>query len=283
MITVNHNQCSGCGACAQICHQRCITLAENGGRRVARIDHALCSTCAQCAAICPRRALSWEGAPAAPFEGERMPGAAQLDELFKQRRTIRRFEEKGIDRALLLEIAGYGGYAPTNHYALRAIAVNDPALMEGMDRAIMRLVSRVYNLVYRPPLVPGLLGAVTPLVDAKQGAKLKQGLKEGRAFVTLPAAIILIVGDGRILLARESAQYALYNMILYAQALGIGSRINGAGPIALDKSRAVRAALSLSRREHILAALELGYPAVRFRNKVEGKEMSVQWNGGKEQ
>ena len=31
--------------------------------------------------------------------------------------------------------------------------------------------------------------------------------------------------------------------------------------------------------EHILAMVELGYPAVRFRNKVEGKTLSIAWNG----
>ena len=29
-----------------------------------------------------------------------------------------------------------------------------------------------------------------------------------------------------------------------------------------------------------LGAFGLGYPAVRFRNKVEGKTLSIQWNGG---
>jgi nitroreductase len=82
-------------------------------------------------------------------------------------------------------------------------------------------------------------------------------------------------------MSEASAQYALYNMILYAQARGIGSRINAGGPITLDRSRAARRRLGLERQEHILATLELGYPAVRFRNKVEGKTMPMAWNGQK--
>lgn len=70
-------------------------------------------------------------------------------------------------------------------------------------------------------------------------------------------------------------------MILYAQARGIGSRINAGGPITLDRSRVARRHLGLGKREHVLATLELGYPAVRFRNKAEGKTMPVVWNGGK--
>jgi hypothetical protein len=57
---------------------------------------------------------------------------------------------------------------------------------------------------------------------SKKGTK---GLVQGRAFETLPAALVLVAGDRRVLLAVESAQHALYNVVLYAQAKGIGSRI----------------------------------------------------------
>jgi hypothetical protein len=80
-----------------------------------------------------------------------------------------------------------------------------------------------------------------------------------------------------VALSGDSAQYVLYNMILYAQAKGIGSRLKGTGQIFLDRSRAARRHLGLRRHEHILGTLELGHPAVRFSNKVEGKTMPVEW------
>ena len=89
-----------------------------------------------------------------------------------------------------------------------------------------------------------------------------------------------IVSDRRVALSVESAQYALYNMILYGQALGIGSRLKGTGQTFLDRSKAARKHLGLHKHEHILGMLELGYPAVRFRNKVMGKELPIQWNSG---
>jgi hypothetical protein len=70
-------------------------------------------------------------------------------------------------------------------------------------------------------------------------------------------------------------------MILYAQVKGIGSRISAAGVLTLDRNREVRKYLDLQRHEHILANLDLGYPMVRFRNKVEGKYMPVIWAGEK--
>ncbi len=87
-----------------------------------------------------------------------------------------------------------------------------------------------------------------------------------------------MVGDRRIALSEASAQYALYNMILYAQVRGIGSRLKGSGQIVLDRNKSARELLALQRHEHILGTLELGYPAVRFRNKVEGKTLPIRWN-----
>jgi NAD-dependent dihydropyrimidine dehydrogenase PreA subunit/nitroreductase len=279
MVIVDEKKCRGCGSCAGICHQRCITLANKRGDSVAQIDYAACSTCTQCIAICPQRALSWNQVPPMAYDPGRLPSAEQLDELFKQRRTVRRFKEKKIERVLLAEIIGYGICAPTNNYDLRAIVVEDPAMLETLDVIIMHYVSWAYNLLYRPRLVFHLVRAITPAIDPKTKVKMEHGLKAGRAFDSLPAAVVFIVGDRRIVLSEASAQYTLYNMILYAQAKGIGSRINGGIPLTLDRSKRARQCLGLQKHEHILAALEFGYPVVRFRNKVEGKSLHITWNG----
>jgi nitroreductase len=201
--------------------------------------------------------------------------------LLKERRTARYFKKRRIDRTLIEEIIQMGVYAPTNNYNLRAIVVDDPAMLQEFDAIILRYVSLVYNLFYKPQILYKILKAITPLVTAKQKVKLETGLKRGSAFESMPAATIFIVGDRRILESATSAHYALYNMILYAQIKGIGSRISAAGVLTLDRNRAIRRYLNLRRHEHILANLDLGYPAVRFRNKVEGKRISVVWAGEK--
>ena len=279
MVIVDESRCLACGLCAEICHQRCITLSNGSGGSSAHIDRALCSTCTQCIAICPQQALSWDRVQPVAYDPDRLPSAGQLEELFKQRRTIRRFRETKIERALVEEIVGFGILAPTNNYDLRVIVIDDPAIMENLDAIIMRAVSWVYNLLYRPSIVFHLLKAFTPAISLKAKIKMEHGLKMERAFDTLPAALVLVVGDRRIILSEASAQYALHNMILYAQSKGIGSRINGGLPLTLDRSRRARRCLAIEKHERMLAAVELGYPAVRFRNKVQGKAMSLTWNG----
>lgn len=69
---------------------------------------------------------------------------------------------------------------------------------------------------------------------------------------------MFIVSDRRIALLVESAQYALYNMILYAQVKGIGTCLWGGGKVMLDRNRSARKTLGLKKNEHILGAVQLG-------------------------
>jgi len=62
-----------------------------------------------------------------------------------------------------------------------------------------------------------------------------------------------------------------------AQTKGIGSCLWGRGRLVFNGSRAARELLGLQKGESILGILLLGYPAVTFRNKVEGKRVGIHW------
>jgi hypothetical protein len=109
--------------------------------------------------------------------------------------------------------------------------------------------------------------------------KIENSVKRGFAFHH-PAAIVFIVGDRRIALSVDSAQYYLANLTFYAQVKGIASCLWGNGPIFMDRSRAARRLLGLKKHDRIFGSLLLGYPTVRFKNKVEGRTMPIQWVGG---
>ncbi|MBN1978177.1 MAG: nitroreductase family protein [Anaerolineae bacterium] len=276
MIVIDREQCTGCGSCVKICHESCLSLSDG----VASIDYDYCSTCSQCVAICPERALSWDNVPPAAFDAARLPSPEQLDELFKQRRSIRLYKKDRIDRALLEEIVNYGIYAPTHNYSFRVIVVDKEEGIQTLDRILMRFISPLYNIAYRPKIV----GTLAKLIGFSEEyllnkPKVENAVKRGSAF-RHPAAIVFIVGDKRIALSVDSAQYYLANMTFYAQVKGIASCLWGNGPIFMDKSRAARRLLGLQKHDRIFGSLLLGYPAVRFKNKVEGRTMPIQWLGG---
>ncbi len=275
MITLASEKCTHCGLCASLCHESCITLLENGPH----IDHSLCSTCTQCVAVCPSQALSWEDTAPAAFERQRLPSAEQLDELFKERRSIRRFKRKKIERPLLEEIASYGAYAPTHAFNLRVIIVDDETLIESLSQAIVENCRRIYQLAYRlkiGEILAGWFGYADEMKKARP--KIEATLQEERAFDSMPTALIFIVGAKKVVLSEASAQYALANMMYYAQIKGVGACLWGNGPIFIDKNQASRRKLGISPHERIFGAMYLGYPAARFSNKVNGKTLAVQWN-----
>jgi nitroreductase len=223
--------------------------------------------------------LSWNGESPVPFDRTKLPAPDQLEELLRERRTTRFFATEKIDRKLVEEIVGYGVFAPTNNYALRAVIVDRPDLIQELDQCVMKFVRRIHALFFRPKLVFELLRRFTSAATLTDRQKVENDVRAGRT-TGHPAATVFIVGDRRIALSEDSAQYALYNMILFAHVSGIGTRLRGPGPIILDRSKPARKLLGLGKHDHILGMLEIGHPEILFANKVSGKRLPVQWIDG---
>jgi nitroreductase len=223
------------------------------------------------------QALSWDGAQPVPFDKSQLPSGEMLEELLKQRRTVRFFKDVKLDRELVEEIIGFGIYSPTNNYELRAIVVDNVESILELDKVVMQFVKRIYSLFFKYKFVFNLIKSLTPIASPKDKVKMESAIMRNTNYTSLPSTIILIIGDKRTALSVESAQFSLYNMILMAQVNGIGSRLKGTGQIILDRYKKARKILGLNRHEHILGMLELGISDVCFRNKVEGKTFPIQW------
>jgi nitroreductase/NAD-dependent dihydropyrimidine dehydrogenase PreA subunit len=274
MITIDKDKCTGCGLCEKICHESCIAVVDNSPN----ITYEVCSTCTQCIAVCPRKALTWDNKPPITYNKMNLPTPEQLDELFRERRSTRSFKKDKIERGLLEEIAGYGIYAPTENFHLRAIIMDDDAIIAELEQELMKITLRINRFVFQPKFI-FVLSKMTGLSHTylRSKAKVEETIKRGHAFSSPPGAMVFIIGEKRIPLSDASVQYALANMIYYAQAKGIGSCLSGNGPLFFDKNKKIRNRLKLQKRENILGTLFLGYPAIKFSNKIIGKAMPIQW------
>jgi nitroreductase len=260
----------------KICHQGCVSLTD----KVPNIDRATCSTCAQCVAVCAPKVFSWNHVMPVRLDGGRVPSAAQLEELFGVRHSIRHFTKAKIDRGLLAEIVAAGAYAPTEDFHLRVIVIDDEELIAQLDRTLVDLTIKIYRRYFKLRLI-GTLARLTGFghVYQRSEAKLRHVIERRQALLTLPAAFLFVVGDQRLPLSRDSAQHALANMTYAAWARGVGSCLSGNGPMYFDRDKTIRKRLGLAKRHTILGTLMLGYPAVKFNNKVAGRTLPIEWNG----
>ena len=204
-----------------------------------------------------------------------------MDELLKERRSIRDFKKDKIDRAILEQIVSYASYAPTHNFNFRAIVIDDPDIIGKVETAIHRFSTRLYRFLYKPKVIHWMVRFFAPKSEfeyLKAKPKLEKSIERGKAFKTAPAALVMIVGEKRIPLSLESAQYALYNIDLYAQTLRLGCRNLVGNQMILNRSKTLRKLLKIGKDEKIYGTIVLGYPAVKFRNKVVGKQMPIQWN-----
>jgi len=198
-----------------------------------------------------------------------------------ERRTIRDFKKDRIDRAILEQIVSYASYAPTHNFNFRAIIIDDPEVIGEIETVIYRFTTRVYQFLYKPKSIHWMVRFFAPKSEfeyLKAKPKLEKSIERGKSFKTTPAAIVMIVGGKRIPLSLESAQYALYNIDLFAQTLGLGCRNLVGNQMILNRSKSLRKLLKIVKDEKIFGTMALGYPSVKFRNKVVGKKIPIQWN-----
>ena len=277
MIKILKEKCNGCGICIDICHESCMFLKDGK----IQIDRTYCSTCTQCIAICPHSALRWENTASKKFNIERFPSSEQMDELFKQRRTIRYFKEDKPDRRLLEEIINYGAYAPTHSHNFRIVVVDDPGQLDQIDRTVYSFNRKIYKYLYKPKLMHLLVkitGSSQQEEYLRARPKLEKSLKLKKGYYCLPPVILFIVGLKKIPLALESAQYILYNIDLYARSKGLGCRNLVGNQMFFNGTKTIRKMLRLKAGEKIFATLGIGYPSKKFRNKVEGRTLEIQWS-----
>lgn len=276
MITIEQEKCTACGICVDICHEYCMQIEDN----ILTINHTFCSLCTQCIAVCPQQVLSWDGVEPEPFNKANFPTSVVIEELLKERRTNRFFKDKNVDPKLLEEVVSYAVYAPTHNFNLRAVIVDDRKLIELMDKRIFRVASRIYKWFFKPRFFYKVVKWLAPGSEheyLKAKPKLEASMARGKNFKSVIPAIVFIVAEKGAALTVESAQYALYNIDLYARTRGLGCR-NLVGNQMFLNTRKFRKSIRLKKNERIYGTMAIGYPSIKFRNKVNGKKISIQWN-----
>ena len=80
--------------------------------------------------------------------------------------------------------------------------------------------------------------------------------------MTASLALVCVVGDRRVPLSLESAQYVLYDMTLSVQVRGLGCRNLVGNQMIFNRNKEIRRLLYLNPHERIFAVGGFGHPFV---------------------
>ena len=160
-FTIDDALCVRCGECAADCPAGIIAMND-----IPEITNEPgCFQCLHCYAVCPTGALSILGNNAADeaSRAEQLPGAEQVSNLIRWRRSIRRYKDENLSPELIDELLQTACHAPTGVNAREVLftVVRDKAFMGKLSKEIL---GRLAAIAEAGKLPEGFLGQYLALV-----------------------------------------------------------------------------------------------------------------------
>ncbi|HEY3398173.1 MAG TPA: nitroreductase family protein [Armatimonadota bacterium] len=277
MVTIDEKLCTKCNLCVRVCPAQVITPGP-----VVTGRH--CIECGQCYAVCPSAAVTVVDFSAEEVTpgGEPVSSAALLG-LLAQRRSNRAYQPEPVAAEHLEGLLRAAALAPSAHNGrpLRAYIYTNPVLLARIRTKALAYYRKYAQVLRTPGLsLVGCTMGYTPRELKAVGSALAEladiTATEDRLFYDAP--VVLAIGARRSNpMTVADGWMAMTNAMLYAETVPLAACINGYLSIAANGSRAVRAAMELPRKEHIIAAMTLGYPARKYQRPAPRKDLPVTW------
>lgn len=259
---VEDRRCTRCRQCVAECPSRII---QQGGRAlpfIAPEQETLCIHCQHCMAVCPTAALSILGRH--PDDSPRvmadlLPTLDQMTMLVRSRRSIRRYRDENVDRALIDRLLSALANAPTgvNRQELTFTVLGDKAVMQRFRERMLAGLSAAFEAGKVPERFTYLQRAVTAWAA-------------DRTDVILRGAphLLVVSAPPDAPCPQQDVALALAYFELMAQSAGLGTVWCGMLSMALAVLPELKDVLGLPAN-HVYYAMLFGPPAVRFPRTVQ--------------
>lgn len=285
MVKINVlGKCIGCGKCVSVCPTKVFEL-DNKSKAVAP---QRCIKCGHCVGICPVDAIDHSAMymkECSVIKGGCNISQKDIECFLRRRRSIRNFLGKEVPKKKLLELIDIACYAPTGHNAQNfefVVVADKRKVMEVKKITIefyRKLVKDLSNPVMRSimKLVAGrkkVNGAMKFLGDFKW---LVNSFDNGKDVIAYDAPALIVVHAPKGFDSGINCSYASYNIMLSAEAMGLGTCFMGFIQIPTERDKSLAKYLQLPEGNKVHAILAVGYPKYKYRRLVSREKAKVRY------
>lgn len=275
-LKINYEKCNLCQLCLTQCRRKKLTLSD---KKIIINNIDDCIGCGHCYAICPQQAI----VPENNLEPETLQNYTLSSEnllfFLRSRRSHRAYQDKHIENDTIKHLIEFGRYAPTgtNSESVEFIFIRDLNKINLILDEIMKTYI-FFNRIIQYKIFRFFIG----LFDKRiKKAELKRDLlrlveryKNGEDPIFHKAPLLVFISAGTYTASTpyDDCCYALYNMILGAETLGLSSCINGLAMLGLKFNKKIKKLINPDKNFKIYTCATFGYPKYKYQSFVYRKE-----------
>lgn len=269
-LTVDESRCTLCNLCASDCPANVIVLPDTGLPQYVAGGDTRCYLCGHCEAICPTAAIVVDD----PRLDPRIVPAGDVDILpeklgsyLRMRRSVRKYRQAPVDRAVIDRMMEIVRYAPTavNRQPLHWLIIHDTV-------ELRRLTGLAVDWMRHMAKSASTTGTG---FDFAGMAKLWDS--GGDPVCRMAPHLVLVHARQDAPTAPGDAYIALAHLDTVAPSFGLGACWAGLFQAAVTNWPPLREALALPEGHVPLYAMMLGIPAVRYQRPPKRNPLAIAW------
>lgn len=269
---INNERCTSCNKCIDACHTGSIKKIDDKWY----FNENDCIGCGHCIAICPVISTV-------------KPAFDKKDffHLIATRRSIRFYQkDKKLSQETVNLLIDAAAYAPSagNSQCREFTVITTKQVMNELKEMTANFYesfikfSNDYVNTKQPDNAAQNKSAFIKKDSLIKIEALINDLKNGRDTLFYDAPCLIIIhADKNSILPQENCCYALYNMIILAHSMGIGSCINGHINFPINFNSKIREKLNIPETNLAYASSTFGYPLYEYQKIPERKTPNVVW------
>jgi nitroreductase/NAD-dependent dihydropyrimidine dehydrogenase PreA subunit len=275
-ISIDKEICTLCEACVEACPRHVLFIEKS---RVQVHHEEQCMACGHCVSVCPVNAVNHAELESNDFLPARESAGFSPETLYyslRARRSCRVYEAKEVPKKLLEKMLDMARFAPTgrNWQDFEFIVIQDKSkVLDLSKRVAIHYGNLAKELEASGEDIPYYLKKAM-YSFRKNYEYFLQG--KDRIFRGAPV-IILVHARADNPESVDNCIYAVFHLVLMAEALGLGTCINGFLIRAAERAPELLQGLEIPDGHKIYGCITVGFPKSKFHRFPPRKAPKVKW------